>query len=162
MHGELYQLKWNYSIVVNTPKSVKVKLWTKTKLSPYSIEKTLSIKDNESILYIEESITNLGNEDLHFIWRHHPAIGAPFLRDSCEIFTSAKKVFSPKIPCYDMQRIDVSSEHSWPIIRNRKGDPEDLSKVPSASSQIADMLFLKEFNGDAWYTIFNSELNIGF
>ncbi|WP_304944490.1 aldose 1-epimerase [Vallitalea guaymasensis] len=163
MHGEVSNLPWQYRIIKDTKEEISVMFLVRTVRSPFYLEKTITIKSNESTIYFDETLSNLANEDMELMWGHHPTIGEGFLDESCYIDTSAKKVFTYGEGLdFDTQRLEVNSEHDWPMAKGRDGKSIDLSKVPDKNAGTADMLFLKDFGDKAYYSIYSNNKNVGF
>lgn len=163
-HGESSHLPWECEILKDTEEEISVSLTVKTRRTPYTVEKIITLKSNDSKVYFNEEFHNLADEDMKFMWGHHPALGEPFLSSNCIIKTSAQKVFSYSTNglVFDNQRLENNQEFNWPNCLDREGKEVDLSKIPAKGSDVADMLYLKHFNEDAWYEVYNKELNLGF
>lgn len=158
IHGEATLLKWNYEITKDTQEEVTVKFFTRTRRSPYYMEKWLTLKTYDSTLYIEERITNEGSTEQEFIWGHHPALGPVFLDDSCEITVGENAtVHVPNIESA-LQAEDV---FSWPKGKGVDGKEIDLSKVrgPEAKKYMEYGVHGLE---EGWALVWNQNYNLGF
>jgi galactose mutarotase-like enzyme len=144
-HGELWGLPWKSSIIKDTADEVKVKLWTHTIRTPFYVEKTLTLKSNEAILSIHETIENLGDVDLGVMWGHHPAFGEDFLDEDCTVFAPAKSLIDSE-----------KNRYSWPV-----HEGNDFSRVLPKNSDKWNMYYLQELS-DGWYAVINQNKKIGF
>ena len=162
LHGEITQLSWDYEILDDRPECIKIRLETACIRTPFKVEKTIEIRSKNTALFIEETITNLSNEDIDFMWGQHPAIGAPFLKEGVKIHIPAKKmeIHSPKF--IESSILEPGKEFDWPIAISEKG-PIDLSIVQSSNTGIADLIYIKELQS-GWYAVMDpeSQLGIGF
>ncbi len=77
--AETVNVPWEYRILEDTPERVSVALWIKTYRTPFLLQKILTLEQGKAALYIEENLTNQGNECMDFMWGHHPVVGPPFL-----------------------------------------------------------------------------------
>lgn len=163
MHGEASILPWNYSVITDTEEEIVVKLSVKTVRSPFYLEKTLTLKRNEASVYFYEELTNLANEEMALMWGHHPTLGGGFLDDSCLIKTTAKTVFIyGDEKDFSSQRLGPNSEYQWPHVKDINGKTLDLSKMVGPNSNVADMIFLKDFEDVASYEVINTNKGVSF
>ena len=159
--AETINIPWEYQIVEDTAEQVRVALWVKTYRTPFLLEKVLVIKTGVPVLYIEEQVTNQGNETLEYMWGHHPVVGAPFLDDTCKLHAPASivEVFHDEDgPDY---RMGLHQQAPWPIINDRHGKSLDLRSMPPSSTRYMDNCYLKEFK-DGWIAVTNPGKKIGF
>lgn len=135
-HGEVWGLPWDYQIVTDTPENVVVRFWVRTLRLPFYLERTVSLRANESVLAFHEVVVNEGGKELEFMWGHHPAFGPPFLDRSCVIDAPAGK-------------IRLGDElHPWPVDRNGT----DHSRLVPAKSDQEIMKYLHELH-EGWVAL---------
>ncbi len=53
--------------------------------APLAIEKTFRLVAGEPELAVTEEVANVGEEDIHFIWTHHPAFASPLVGESARV-----------------------------------------------------------------------------
>ena len=160
MHGELYNIPWQFSVLRDDPDCVQVKFWARTCRTPFYMERTFGLEGDRAVLSIHEKLINEGQEDMELMWGYHPAFGAPFLSEHCRIDIPAKKVevCSQAAP---NTRLDAGKQFDWPIVRDRDGNDLDLSRIAPPSAKAADMAYLLELE-EGWYAITNNQLKVGF
>jgi hypothetical protein len=159
--AETTNLPWHYRILDDRPERVSVALWTTTYRTPFLLQKTLTLEQNQPTLLIEERLTNQGQEELDFMWGHHPVVGPPFLDESCRISAPASRVevlHDEDGPDY---RMGLHQVGRWPVIKDRDGNPLDLREVPPPSSRTMDNCYLSEF-GEGWIAVSNTRRKVGF
>ena len=160
-HGEIALIPWEYQILIDTEEEISVRFTVRTNRTPFYLEKVLTMKANTPILYIKETVVNEGEEEINFMWGHHPAFGGRFLDETCVIDAPAGKVES----FFDAQptnRVAPGEYTNWPMIKSVDGlEKVDLSKVPPKESRSMDMCFLTELE-DGWYGITNTGKKVGF
>jgi hypothetical protein len=159
--AETINVPWGYCILEDTPQSVTVSLWIETCRTPFLLQKTLTLKSEIPVLYIQEKVTNQGYEPMDFMWGHHPVVGPPFLDDTCRLFAPPSKVevfHDEDGPDYRMGLFQVGA---WPIIKDRNGDPLDLRQMPPRKNRTMDNCYLKEFQ-DGWIAVYHPGKEVGF
>ena len=156
VHGEVWNLAWEYSIVADTPEIISVKFWARTIRSPFYIEKTLTIKLHDPSLYIDEHIINEGGSHLDFMWGHHPAFGPLFIDDSCHIEISGNTTIIP-----DSTGMLAAKQSQWPFAFDKQGNRIDLSKMrhPGCGLNLSCVL---EGCDPGLYRITNTDIGLGF
>jgi len=161
VHGEVCLLPWNYRIDRNQPDGVAVTFSVRTVRTPFYVEKTLSLNNEDPVLSIEEKIRNEAQEPMDLMWGHHPALGSPFLDDSCRLFLPPCRVRTPEEYTSPNSRLEKGQDADWPFLRGRKGEVIDLSRIPSAEARSHDMAYIYQMK-EGWYAVLNQKLRAGF
>ena len=91
-HDETPQLNWDATVVEDGPESVAIRCSVQTVRSPFLLEKTLRLVSGKAVLFIDERLTNYGAETWPYMWGHHPALGEPFLDETCRLDCAAQTV----------------------------------------------------------------------
>jgi galactose mutarotase-like enzyme len=160
-HGEVCTLAWSFEVTVNTPEKVAVTFFVETYRSPFRVEKTLTLIKNETFLKISEKITNLAEEEMDYMWGHHPAFGAPFLDEDVIIDLPQGSWIESQNREDQSTRMPQKSRFKWPIVKGKKHEDIDLSILPSKVNRSADLAFIGGFS-EGWYGITNPQLGFGF
>jgi hypothetical protein len=161
-HGEVCLLPWDYRIEKDEPEQLEVRFAIRTPRTPFLLTKTLSLKENDPTLYIEETVVNEGAEDLQFMWGHHPAFGPRFLDESCRI--ELPSGCPARTTDYKLGRFGVlpaDSAFQWPFIEGLDGRSWDLSRVPPPDSRIYQMYYLLDLP-EGRYGLVNEKLGVRF
>jgi hypothetical protein len=155
-HGEAALIPWEYRIIEDSVDWVKICCTTRLRRVPFIMEKTLSLKREESILYIEEKVTNDSGVVLEYMWGHHPAFGGGFLDENCRIILPQCTVRNGKSDPPSMLVSEATgSIDKMPCI---KGGLVDLSKIPPYGSKISEMLFIQDLKF-GWFILKNEKLH---
>jgi galactose mutarotase-like enzyme len=85
VHGEVSLLPWDVRVICDTPDRIEIEFCVETLRSPFRLIRKMSLTSGSPVLQIFESVTNLGDEKVHFMWGHHPAFAPPFLDARCRI-----------------------------------------------------------------------------
>lgn len=83
--GESAGVSWDCELEEDGGWRVKLRCKLTLPFTPLAVEKTISLAAGERVLRIEERIVNVGQADVHFIWTHHPAFGAPLVDEGAEV-----------------------------------------------------------------------------
>ena len=161
-HGEVSLLPWECRVIEDAPDCVRAELSVRMRRAPLLVTKTVTLRSQSAVLEFEETVTNTADEDFSFMWGHHPAIGQPFLDESCvidlpdgAIGQSYQVDFSGNSP------FEPGQEFPWPLARDRSGSTVDLSRVMSPGKRIAFNTYIRNLNA-GWYGITNLEKGLGF
>jgi hypothetical protein len=159
VHGEISLIPWKYTIEEDCPEIVAIKFWTRTYRTPFYIEKIVSLVYDRPVLTINEKIINEGQEVMDMMWGHHPALGFPFLDDSCVIDLSPARVLTRELGI--TSRTMNAEGFKWPKVKGRDEQWIDLSKVPPPATKNHDWACLSELEA-GWYAITNRTKRVGF
>ena len=157
-HGEVSLIPWDYAVINSFGPEISVKLWTRPLRVPVLIEKTLTLKEGQSTLFIEETLTNESDTALHVMWGHHIAFGLPFLSKEASINTSATKFFAEKnMPA--LRFFKPGKTQDWPLVETVDGQKTDASKIAGPNSaRFSELAYLNDFNEDAFYSVSTEDL----
>lgn len=148
-HGEVWGLPWEVAVEEDRPARVTVAFRTRTRLTPFVLEKRLTLVSGSPVVTLDERVLNLGRTALDFMWGHHPAFGAPFLSGACVLYAPARTV-----------RCGLEHRTTWPI-GAVEGKRRDFSRPPAAGSRRGGMLYLEDLRA-GWYALVNPRLKVGF
>ena len=158
MHGEISCVPWDVKILKDTEQEVSFTARIKTLRSPFCLEKTVVLRENEGVLRIHEKLVNLAEEPMDLMWGNHPTVGKPFLDDSCRIETNGRRVMAMEQPDFETQRVKPGAGFGWPLT------PEgiDLSKIPAEGAGTADMLYITDFPEKANYRVYSGSKDLAY
>jgi len=159
-HDEVSLLPWEYEILEDTREKIEIRFFTDTRLSPFSLEKIMSIEKNIPTLRISEKVINSSPVDIGTIWGHHLVYGLPFLEEGCYINLFAKKCLTYDIPEAIDENIPVNREFVWPFLPTTDGGRIDLSVIPDNSTKSAKFLYINEV-ASGEYEIVNKKQALG-
>jgi len=160
MHGELCNIPWQYHILRDDPERVEVMFSARTYRTPFYMERTLALEGESPVLHIHEKLLNEGEEQMDLMWGHHPAFGAPFLSEHCQIDAPARRVEICS-QLADNTRLNAGETYPWPMVKDRQGRSLNLSRIAPPSAKAADMAYLLDLK-DGWFAITNRQKKVGF
>lgn len=160
LHGEVDQLGWDFDILDDHPDHIAVRLQVDCVRTPFRLERTMRLEKGSPVLFMEETLTNLSPDSMDFMWGHHPAIGAPFLRKGVRIFVPAAEaeVHSPRFAASGI--IEPGMQFNWPVATVHH-QALDLSVVPDEDAGFAELIYLKNLSA-GWYAVLDPDRKIGF
>ncbi len=163
LHGEVTHLAWDYDILADTAGEIEVEFRVNCLRTPLQLTKRLRLERGSAALFIDETLINLSPQPLEFMWGHHPAFGAPFLREGVRLFVPAGRatVHSPRFAASSI--FEPGAQFAWPYAPSpaAHGWNGDLSCVPGPDAGFADLLYLDQLSG-GWYAAIDPERRIGF
>jgi hypothetical protein len=160
-HGEVLLLPWRYVITKDEPDEIEVRFEVRTIRTPFHLVKTVSLRGRDAVVRIHERVTNESGQEVNFTWGHHPALGWPFIDESCRVDLPTCRIrtiaeFTPAA-----SRLAADQLTDWPMATGADGGPVDLSRVPGPEVAASDMVFLEGIT-DGWYAVTNTSLGVGF
>ena len=160
LHGEVSLLPWHHQVLQDDVDCIRVHLWVRTVRTPFLLQKTVTLRRGESILTLDEQVTNEGRVPLHYMWGQHPCIGAPFLDDSCVVDAPAATVIIPDESEWPGGRAQPG-RWNWPLVPGQDGGTVDLSRVLPITSRVRDAAYLTDFR-EGWCAATNQRQKLGF
>lgn len=159
LHGEVTHLPWEYDLIEDTPERIAVRLTTNCIRTPFRLERIMRVESGNPALYLEERLTNLSPEPQEFMWGHHPAFGAPFLREGVRLFIPAEQVevHEPRFAASGI--LEPGASFAWPIAP-APGGGIDLSRVPGPEAGYSELLYLKDLKA-GWYAVLDPDKEVG-
>lgn len=160
-YAETINVPWEYRILEDRPERVSVGLWVKTYRTPFLLQKTLTLEAGKAALFIQERLTNQGQEPVDFMWGHHPVVGAPFLDESCILSAPDCTVEVMHAEDGPDHRMGLHQMGRWPIIQDRDGNPLDLRCIPDLTGRTMDNCYLHDFE-EGWIAVTSQRHGAGF
>ncbi len=160
LHGEVTLMPWSYRVEEDRENIISISLKCETYRFPFYIDKKITMYSNRPVIEFDEKITNNSNEEIPYMWGHHPVFGKPFLDGSCRIDVPAKdfsvcKRFNPDTSLYES-----GFKGKWPAAKTKRGELVDMTQVPSGETPMADLFFIEGLK-DGWYAVTNTNRELG-
>jgi len=161
LHGEVAQLGWEMDILQDTSSRVSIKLSVNCIRTPLRLERIMTLESGSPVLHFEETLSNRSPEAIEFMWGHHPAFGAPFLKEGLRLFVPAATVNIHQPQFAESGIFEPGSQFAWPKINDQNGKAIDFSSLPSKEAGFADLVYLKDLQ-NGWYALIDVNSKIGF
>lgn len=159
-HDEVALLPWEYEIIEDKKEKIEIKFFTKTRLTPFLLEKRIKLEEGNPEIKISERIINKSSVCLKVIWGYHLVYGKPFLEEGCKININAKKCLTHNIPGVLDFNIPLNREFMWPLLPTTDGETIDLSIIQPESTNSSKFLYINEIETGE-YEILNEKKNLG-
>jgi hypothetical protein len=160
LHGEVSLLPFEAAIAEDTQDYVAIHTQVQLYRSPLKLERIMSLKRGTAALFIHERLHNESTGEFAIMWGHHPAIGEPFLDDSCIVQTPATKL---EVLAYHSNGLwEPGGDYDFPLVKNRRtGKMQDITRVLKREARSVDVVFFKELT-EGWYGLTNQRSGVGF
>lgn len=161
-HGEVAHLPWRYQIEQDSPERLVVRLSVETRATTFRLERVMKLERGSARLTLEETVTNIGQSDQHFVWGHHCVVGGPWLETGCKLempartITTIEQIYEEKTA-----RLAPGQREPWPNARLRNGGQVDLSIIPGAEVHSHDDVYLTDLT-EGWVSVTNPRLKLKF
>jgi hypothetical protein len=120
------------------------------------VRRTVSVERSLAAVLLHETIENRAEEDLHYMWGHHPAFGAPFLMGGCRLHMPACTFTAHDVEISPSSRLAPSTSGPWPQVSG-KHDTVDLGVLPPTPERVTEFGYLSELE-EGWYGLSNPSL----
>lgn len=161
-HGEASIQPWDYTVQSRDSSCVAVEFTVALRRSPFRMRRTVILERNLAGLQMRESITNNSEEDLHYMWGHHPALGDPFLSGDCVLHVPARTFLNHSVEISPHTRIPAGAKGQWPVVKGKGGGPVDLSRVPlNSQDRVTEFGYICDLE-DGWYGMTSRQHGFGF
>ena len=122
---------------------------------PLVLTRSYTLLPGESVLFIEQEVSNESQTEWPFIWGEHPAFSLP---PGSKIKMPVGPVTADLNEAGPLQDIPMGAEGSWPLIENKTGSKADLSTVPGGG--VERLCYLHD-RPEGWVAMTHGEDLIG-
>ena len=143
------------------PDEIEVRFDVRTVRTPFHLVKSVSLRCNEAVLRIHERVTNESGQEVSFTWGHNPALGWPFVDESCRVDLPACRIRTITDFTPSTSRLKPDQISDWPLAEGIDGGRVDLSRIPGPEATSSDMVFLEGIT-EGWYAVTNTRIRLGF
>jgi galactose mutarotase-like enzyme len=149
-HGEVSVLPWECTLE-QTGEAASVEFRVATYRSPFLLRRKLTIEPGKAVVHIHEQMSNRAEEEMHFMWGHHPAYGAPFLDGDCFIQLPEATFQAHDVEISPSSQIVAGTVAEWPKVPGKSG-LIDLSRVPPITERHCEFGYLRNLKA-GWYAM---------
>ncbi len=160
-HGEASISAWDYQFVSQEQSRIEIELTVRLRRTPFELRRRMIIESGLAGFRMAERIVNQGDEDLAFMWGHHPAVGGPFLASGLKLKVPARTFLNHDVELSSQSRIPAGVKASWPLVKGTSGEPIDLSIMPKDGVRFAEFGYISDLD-DGWYGLTSDVLGFGF
>jgi hypothetical protein len=156
LHGDVNTIPWDVEVLSDTPQQVSVRFRAKSVRTPFSIEKTLTLRSGSSMLQLDETLTNEGGEPQDAVWLEHIAVGPPFLSGDTRLYVPQCTVLTHPEAIDANSKLKPGHEGPWPNVPLADGAETDFSHIPPPSDRSLDMAYMTGMS-EGWYALHNPD-----
>lgn len=162
LHGEVAILPWALSVEQESQNEIRICLAVECRQLPLTLTRRMRLSGSSPVLTIEETVRNLSDRKVSFVWGHHPVLGAPFLEAGCRVTVDRCTVHTPEVP-FDPRNVSYAcgQRAPWPYIRRIDGQQVDLRSVPGPDANTHDHACLTDLER-GWIEVENPRLGRAF
>jgi galactose mutarotase-like enzyme len=144
-HGEVALLPWDVRVVDDSAAAVSVEFSVETMRTPFRLMRKMVLESGSPTLTFKETLTNLGEEDTHYAWGHHPALGPPFLEPGCRLELPECEVTQPVYAEGLKRRFATGRTGRFPFLPAVGGSDARVDEVQSKESRTEDVLLFSGY-----------------
>lgn len=160
LHGEISLLPFEAQVEEDTADRASLRVRTRCYRSPLTLERLMTLQRDRPALLITERLANDAPVEFAVMWGHHPAVGAPFVDESCVVQTPARTV---RVLAYHPNGLwEPGDAYMFPMVKNRRtGALQDITRVLPPDTRSVDVI---SFWGlaEGWYGLTNRRTRVGF
>jgi hypothetical protein len=119
------------------------------------IDKVLSLAHDSSVLKVDETLTNLGEQEVEFAWLQHIVFNRPMVGPGMSVDMRAGACTAG---AYKQTRLKPGVEFEWPNAPALDGSTIDMRGAPPTGKRFEDNLYVKM--KEPWYAIRNSQVGL--
>ena len=172
MCGDAAQASWSHRILEPGPDAARVEFETELHRLPFKLKRVVSLANDRPGLRLEESITNLGEEPLDYVWGQHVGFEGSLIRDGnwrlrvpCRtVHTNTSPRLKQEGPPPTGQRVNrlpPDGEFTWPLVKDAGGAELDLSRLPDPGIRACDIAYLHDLERGG-FALLNQKQEYGF
>jgi Domain of unknown function (DUF4432) len=161
-HGEVATLPWDWELAHADAGEVAVRVSTRCRLTPFTVERLMRLERGSAELVVEETVRNVSDRPSHFVWGHHCVVGPPFLAPGCRLELPGRTIVTRPEVWEQTARLDPGQSEEWPHARLRRGGGTvDLREVPGVEAGSHDDIYVTGLEGGC-VTVTNPQRGLGF
>ena len=153
-HGEVWSQPSEWEVLEAGEEQVAVRFVNHGHAWPTRFEKTISLRNGESVCRVKYRYANLGATPIDFLWNIHPAL---VVSPATRLDVPARRGTTDP---WSTDLFDGWSEYEWPYAINRDGQTVDMRCVPPKGNW-ADHHYLPDVTA-GWYAVTDTRAQVGF
>ncbi len=153
LHGESSLMPWR-AAVSDEGETARLRVSTSLVRYPFHVDKMLSLAEGSRVLMVDETVTNLAEQDVEFAWLQHIVFQPPMVAPGMHIDLRAGVCTAG---VYKQARLKPAVPFEWPDAPGLDGSTVDMSQEPPAK-RCEDNIYatLKE----PWYAVRNANAGL--
>ena len=129
LHGEPGTRRWTLTKKSVRDGHARLSMKVRAPSAGLTVQRDIALLDNESVVYITETITNNNPRDRYFQWMQHATFGPPFLKESESVVAMPGTQSKTSPDDYDGRcALITDGEFTWPHAPAYDGGTHDISQ----------------------------------
>lgn len=157
-NGQSSLIPWGAMITEESPAIVSVELSVSLTRYPLDLERTLTLRENESKLEVTEMIRNTGTVTVDYTWLQHIALGEPLVAPNATLEVPCETVRTDPDHASPNSRFPSGERFDWPVFESGS-QTVDLRTFPSKDRRVHDLVILSDLR-DGVYTVRNDDIDL--
>ena len=152
LHGESAVIPWE-GTTFESAAAVGIRMSTDLTRYPFHCEREVRLEEDDSTVYVRESVTNNGEIPVQFSWVQHVALGRPLVSPSAELDIPCEQINVDPNHDHDNTRLTPGVTVEWP------GNDVDFQSFPEKSQRVFDLASFAELS-EGRYTVSNPNIDL--
>lgn len=162
LHGEVAIVPWTLDVERDDEDEVCIRLDVQCRQIPLALTRRMRLSRASPVLRLDETVRNVSDRKVTFVWGHHPVLGAPFLEAGCRMNVAPCTAHTPEVPFDPANASYAAGQRApWPYIRGIDGRKIDLRHVPGPDADTHDHACLTDLER-GWIEVENPRLGLAF
>ncbi|HEY5585211.1 MAG TPA: DUF4432 family protein [Ruminiclostridium sp.] len=151
---------WDYEILEQYEDKITIKCFVILPLMPLYVEKTITIVNHQSKIYVNEYVKNVGNLLASFTWTQHATFGGEFLDEYVKLTIPCKKVF--KAIEYEQAKGKNPEDYECPIENVKMSDETVYNLLTVKPNSFDEELFVTVRDLEKpYFNLYNEKKGVG-
>ena len=155
-HGEVSILPWDYTVEQGHGMA-SAEFTVSTYRSPFLLRRKLTLEAGKPVVHLWEKLSSRAEEEMHFMWGHHPAYGAPFLNGDCRVQLPGATFQAHHVEISPLCKIAANTVAEWPNVPGKKA-VVNLGVVPPVTERNCEFGYLRDLQA-GWYALTSRQHN---
>ena len=161
-HGESALLPWDTEVIRADEDAITLRLTTDLVRYPFSIVRDVTLHHESPRLEIDETVTNVGERPLEYIWQEHVTLGQPLLGPDARLDLPPSTIINPPYgDGFPNARLEGDVTFEWPHAPAKEGGTIDMREIPPPDVTVHDQSFAVDMEA-GWYALTNPSIDLGF
>jgi hypothetical protein len=164
IHGEVASKRWALVKKSAEPSIGRLSMRCTAPSAGLTVQRDLTLRENESLVAVTETIRNTKNRDRYFQWVQHATFGPPFLQaDESVCLLPGTRSKTWPLGYEGKSALDNDREFIWPNAPDKDGSVIDISEPFTAEGQgfVATTLLAEERDSQlAYVAVLNWRLGL--
>lgn len=133
LHGEAAARRWQV-VGCEISEDLLCRLAVVLPISHLRFERKIQIREQQSVVYVQETLHNESDGELQCDWIQHATFGPPFLSgDACTFLASVSAGATSSL-CYDGKSVlPLGQSFTWPFVQLESGNSRADLRLPFAT-----------------------------